>query len=641
MALPVRNEPLSDAPKSGPTLADLASLFDAAPFGIFAIARDGTIAYVNSRQCENSRLSREFFLGRPYRSTFAATLEGSGMLADYDRLVATGHGFERTIGDYRRLADGAPMALTMRGYRSGEWTLLVTTVDTALSNQIRHYAQLFENANDGVFILSRAGRFLKANRKFGEMVGVPADALIGQTTEVFLPGQFPESLKRIELILAGGSLGPYELRIATPLGPKNLSLNGFALVEDGRPTGVINIARDVTEDRDRAEELRFARDQALASSRLKTVFLANMSHEIRTPLNVILGCSSLVGDFLDQQAPKQDIVELLDNVQRAGKRLQETIEAILDVSRIEAGAFDVEPEAVEVGELVERKVEEFRPLAESRGLSISAVIEEPDAVVRFDAYCLRQALSNLISNAVKFTPDGSIRVELGRDAERGLVVRVRDTGIGMDPGFVAELGQLFHQEDSGFSRRYDGCGLGLALTRRYLDLNGARLSVSSEKGEGSVFTIHFDGERHEISPGRSSFLPRAVGEPASVLVVEDDLETQKYMGVLLGSRFEVSLAATAKDALQVLSTRRVDLVLMDISLRGGDDGLALTKMLRRDSKWSHLPIIAVTAHAFPENRQEALAAGCDDFLVKPFEARQLMALMGDLLERGPAPADGL
>jgi PAS domain S-box-containing protein len=468
----------------------LRALFEPAPFGIIAIDQRGRIAYVNPRQCENSNLPPEAFLGKDYRATFGASLARAGLLDQYDRLVADGTPFEKTLLDYKRYVDDATLAFSLRGYRAGRWNVLVTGIERVLATQQARYMQLFENANDGIFILSRDGRFTNANRRFAEMVGVPRESLIGQTTEIFLPGRFDQSLERLQRIMREGRLGPYELEISTPLGRKFITLNGFALLEDREPIGVINIARDTTEEHRHAEELREARDKALEASRLKSAFLANVSHEIRTPLNVMIGYSSLVASQLEEGGDAT-LSPMLGGIERAGRRLRDTINSILDISKIESGVFEVRPELIEIVPLIERQLHDFRPLASAKNVQLIAEITEPAAVVRFDPYCLENALTNVLANAVKFTDEGEVTVRLSRDAEGRLSLSVRDTGIGIDPQFVAHLGELFAQEDSGMGRRFEGTGLGLALTKSYLELNGARLSVETEKGKGSAFTIRF------------------------------------------------------------------------------------------------------------------------------------------------------
>ena len=470
--------------------ADLRALFEAAPFGVVALDAIGRIRYVNPRQCENSGLRPEDFLGKDHRLTFGPVLERAGLLPLYDRLIEDGTAFEKTVLHYQRYVDDVAMAFSLRGYHAGGWTLLVTSIERVLANQQARYLQLFENANDGIFLLDRGGRFVTANRAFTEMVGVSLESLIGETTEMFLPGRFEQSRERLERIMREGRLGPYELEVSTPLGAKFISLNGFAWIEDGEAVGVINIARDTTEEHRRADELRAARDRALEASRLKSSVLANVTHELRTPVNIILGYSSLVASYLQEKDDSSQSA-ILEGIQRAGRRLRATINSILDASKIESGAFEVRPKRLWLAPLIERQLQDFRPLAQAKELSLSSEIEAFDAEVTFDAYCLENALTNLLANAVKFTLRGEVRVRLARDDQGALALSVSDTGIGIDPSFVARLGEAFVQEDSGFGRRFEGSGLGIALTKSYLELNGARLSVESQKDVGSRFTILF------------------------------------------------------------------------------------------------------------------------------------------------------
>ena len=620
-------------------------IFDDAPIGVIVIAPDGSIAWVNRRQCENSRLPAEAFVGRDYRETFRDTLERSGLLAHYDRLVADGTPFEVILPEYHRHSDGDRLSFSLRGYRAGEHLVLLTSIETALATQLSRYEQLFESANDGIFVLSRDGRFVAVNQAFVDLTGVPREEMIGRTTEIFLPGRFEQSLARLERILREGRLGPYELEISTPVGPKFISLNGFALVENGCPIGVINIARETTGehrrqqeretlyqlshdlacahglaevaerlfertqtlldaragllvlaggeddgvrpvvgygdgtrwklraadaswDAERAlcasaarsadaiagaaidlgdgagpravravalagdvgyllvavdpsapadvlrllahesaqaiararltDELREARDQALEASRLKSTFVANMSHEIRTPLNVILGFSTLIGERLSDLGENAE--EELSGIRRAGDRLLDTIHHILDLSKIEARAFELQPVDVDVPALVRRVIGDVALLAQEKGLSLRRDLAVERAWVRFDEYCLSQALVNLLGNAIKFTERGHVTVRLHRGGDGRLRLEVADTGVGIGAAHRERLFEPFSQEESGWSRRFDGSGLGLALTKSYVDLNGATLSVESEKGVGSRFTIVFPAAS-EVDPG--------------------------------------------------------------------------------------------------------------------------------------------
>ena len=234
--------------------------------------------------------------------------------------------------------------------------------------------------------------------------------------------------------------------------------------------------------------LKTARDAALQVSLLKSEFLANMSHEVRTPMNVILGYSSLIADdFAARGDRSQD--EILSGIQRAGKRLLRTIQGVLDLSRLATGEFELNPAVIELAPLVQRETGNFESLAREKSLSLSVRIEE-QAVIRVDEYCLSQALSNVLSNAVKFTRTGGITVRLCRDRDGQLCIEIADTGVGVDEKYLSFLFDAFSQECSGSTRPFEGTGLGLALTKKYLELNRAGISVQSRKGRGTVFRIH-------------------------------------------------------------------------------------------------------------------------------------------------------
>jgi signal transduction histidine kinase len=222
-------------------------------------------------------------------------------------------------------------------------------------------------------------------------------------------------------------------------------------------------------------------------------FVANISHEIRTPLNVILGYNELIAEQL-ADAGIPDLASYLEAVQRAGCRLLRTVEEILDFSKIEAGALELDPVEIDLGSCLQALVNEFRVLAESKGLELICELEAPQALIRFDQHCLASALANLLQNAIKFTERGIVVARLFRSATGNLKVEIRDSGVGIDESFMPRLFEPFAQEDSSYSRRFEGTGLGLVLTRKYLELNGAALHISSAKNAGTVCTIDFRSE---------------------------------------------------------------------------------------------------------------------------------------------------
>ncbi len=266
--------------------------------------------------------------------------------------------------------------------------------------------------------------------------------------------------------------------------------------------------------RDISEAMHSSPRTAPASevSQLKSAFLANVSHEIRTPLNVILGYAELINEHLAGKGDESQR-EAVAAIMRAGNRLSDTIQDILDISRFEAGAFEVEVTQVDLNAAVTRQLDDFRAVARRKGIELQSQIEESAVILVFDEYCLTRALRALIDNAIKFTERGAIAIRLYRDISGAPSLEIRDSGIGIARDHLASLFDPFSQQRTGLDRPFEGLGLGLALCRRYLDLNGAAISVDTREGVGTVFTIRFAPDceskfANQIGAGLSSEIRR-------------------------------------------------------------------------------------------------------------------------------------
>jgi CheY-like chemotaxis protein/anti-sigma regulatory factor (Ser/Thr protein kinase) len=374
-------------------------------------------------------------------------------------------------------------------------------------------------------------------------------------------------------------------------------------------------------------------------------FLAHAAYAIRSPVNIILGYSELIAQRLialgdDSQRP------YLEGIRRSGRQILETINRILDYSRIEQGTLPVVPERIDLAGLLEKLTQDYRVLAAAKKLALICEIEELSAGVVCDAYCLTGVLSNLIDNAIKFTHTGGAVIKLCRDSQERLCIEVRDSGVGFDP---ERMRRAFAGSYDGDAQRYEQSGLGLMLTHKYLDLIGASIAISSTPGKGSVFTVifppsmevHWEPRRAaQTSAAPPQAAPtEAVAERArpgaaqpTVLVVEDQPDQALFMRALLEGKYKVEIASNAREAMALLEQpgEKAGLILMDLSLSGGEDGLTLTRRIRADARLRHIPIVVATAHAFEQDRERALSAGCNAYLVKPIDAKQLLATIGRL-----------
>ncbi len=244
--------------------------------------------------------------------------------------------------------------------------------------------------------------------------------------------------------------------------------------------------KDDSEETPTPEKFKTALNE---SARLTSAFLKNVNYEIRTRLNAIVGHAELLMEVIPPGNQYQEIRHSAQAIVQASSRLERNFRAILDLSKLDAATFTLAPATIKLSELIDFQLFEVQPEAERKAITVACEVEDPEITVAIDEYCLGHALANLLDNAIKFTDRGRVTVRVYRGSDGRICVDVEDTGIGIDPSYFPRLFERFSQEDNGEARRYQGMGLGLALAKRYLAMNGAELSATSRKHEGSVFTI--------------------------------------------------------------------------------------------------------------------------------------------------------
>jgi PAS domain S-box-containing protein len=382
-------------------------------------------------------------------------------------------------------------------------------------------------------------------------------------------------------------------------------------------------------------ELEQARQGAEAASRAKSEFLARMSHELRTPLNAILGYAQLLQRDTTLGAQQRQQVE---TVHRSGEHLLTLINEVLDLARVEAGRVEIELVELDLRALVRDVESMFRSRAEAAGLTFRAELGEPwPERVRADDRRLRQILINLLGNAVKFTPRGgevTLRVEAERWAgdDWRLTFTVRDTGIGIAPADLERIFEPFYQVGPSSA---EGLGLGLAITRRLAEAMDGELTVASREGKGTAFTLGLTTAGSKGAAGGQRAAAATVtgyrGARRRILIADDVAENRALLASLLRPLgFDVTEAADGDAALDAVQAEAPDLLLLDLVMPGLD-GFEVVQRLRA----AHGPaprVVAVSANAFDEARQRALAMGCDSFMTKPVDVEQLLAVIAEQLE---------
>ncbi len=500
-----------------------------------------------------------------------------------------------------------------------------------LSESEKRYRLLFDNASLGIFRTTPQGRVEYANEALARLFGYASSREVVERVERVADYYARPAEREMMVRRAAETEGQVvaEIEFRRLDGSTFLADFRFRAVRGpgGRLEGFEGFIDDITAKRRAEEENRRAKERAEQESFAKSIFLANMSHELRTPLNSIMGFSELLlrrgGD-----AQTQRHAQLIHN---AGADLLGLINDLLDISRIEAGTIEVRREAVDIRRLVSSVGRAFADEIMVRGLSYRERLpEDLPSHVEFDGKRLRQVLTNLVGNAVKFTSKGSIAVEVecragGGSDEIDLTVRVADTGRGIAPEDRERIFELFYQ-----ARRdgKTGAGLGLAIARQLTGLMGGSIAVTSRLDEGSTFTVTFPGVRVlDAAPSSRpdaavSGAPRLTGR---CLLVDDVEENRIYLKELLsGTGLELFEAFTGEEALQVLPEVRPDVILLDLRLPG-IDGYEVLRRLRATAGERKPPVVAVTASVLPEDERRVEEAGFDGLLKKPFGYHELMA----------------
>ena len=400
------------------------------------------------------------------------------------------------------------------------------------------------------------------------------------------------------------------------------------------------LGRDLEEiRRQRVEDdLRTAKEAAEAANRAKSQFLANMSHELRTPLNTIIGYSEVLqeeAEDLDLGSPSPDLAK----IHGAGRHLMALINDILDISKIEAGRMELFLETFDVAGMVQEVVSTIRPLAEKNGNRVEVGVVDDVGVMRADTTKVRQSLFNLLSNACKFTDKGTVRLEARRETVDGkdwAESRVSDTGIGISAEQKAQLFEAFTQADASTSRKYGGTGLGLAISRQFCRMMGGDISVESEPGEGSVFTVRLpadEGEQATEAVGESSEAPGAGPAAAHVsdaddrpvvLVIDDEAQGRDLLCRFLDREgFRPVSASGGEEGLRMARELRPAVITLDV-LMPGMDGWSVLTSLKADADLVEIPVVMVS---IVDDKHMGYALGASDYLVKPIDRKHLASIL--------------
>ncbi len=490
-----------------------------------------------------------------------------------------------------------------------------------------------------VLITDTEGKIQYVNKAFEKTTGYTQKEIIGKTPGIMKSGFTPEE-KYQELweTIKSGRVWQGELLNRRKNNEIYWEEVAISPVMDQNSTilNYVGVKIDIEEKKRTNLELIAAKEKSEEMNRLKSSFLANMSHELRTPMIGILGYS----EILEESDLPDNYKQYASVINKSGKRLLETLNLILDLSRVEAGKIELHLSNVDVWATIKEICQLFESITEKKGLKF--IIQEPKekVVALLDQTMLRHIINNLLNNAVKFTDKGDIGVCM-RIENAEIVIEVSDSGIGISEENQRIIWEEFRQVSEGMGRSFEGTGLGLSITKRFVEKLNGNISVRSTLGAGATFTVRIpmlDSTTTDVIADTSKKIPeiqipelKAAVRPKVLYVEDDEIAVQLVMHVL-ESICELDVAYTPASAIDKVRKTRYSAILMDINL-GKDqiDGLQTSLLIRKIEGGSDVPIVALTAFAMTGDREEFLSAGCTHYLSKPFTADEIQSLMTGIL----------
>jgi PAS domain S-box-containing protein len=494
--------------------------------------------------------------------------------------------------------------------------------------------EIIRSMADTLMVLDGLGHIRTVNMAAQRLLGYSEEELLGRPFGSICP-DVSETASRSMIARVGSARKIETVYVAKdgrqiPVAFASSMMRGTG----GDIQGYVCVAQDITERKRYEQELRVAKEAAEDANRTKSMFLANMSHELRTPLNAILGYSEMLMEEAGELG-QESFVPDLKKIHGAGKHLLSLINDVLDISKIEAGRMEVFLEGFLVRPLIDDVVATVQPLVEKNGNALVVSCPDEAGGMHADVTKVRQGLFNLLSNACKFTKQGRITLTVSRDTQDGaewLHFSVADTGIGMAPEQIGRLFQAFSQADASTTRKYGGTGLGLAISRKFCQMMGGDITVKSELGQGTVFTMHLPAVVAE-SPDKAAMREVEASGGTPVLVIDDDPTVHDLMRrFLVKDGFKIVPALTGEEGLRIARASAPDVILLDVQMPTMD-GWTVLQRLKADPALKDIPVVLVT---MTDEKGLGYSLGANDYLLKPVEREKVASVLRKY-RRAPSP----
>lgn len=513
-------------------------------------------------------------------------------------------------------------------------------------DQINKLSRVVDQSSSMIIITDPEGRIEYTNPKFTEVTGYYFEEVYGKTTNFLKSGHTTdEEYKEIWKRLISGKewrgefknkkkSGEYYWESATITPIKN---------ENGDISHLLAIKENITSKKEMELELKRALDSAEEASKLKSTLLSNMSHELRTPLTGIIGFASLLREEVDEQ----DHVEIVDKILKSGKRLLVTLNSVLNLSEIESGSFPINITEFNIATYTKYFLTNYDRTAAEKNLTFDIEVLDEEINALCDENLFKQILMHIVDNALKFTPKGGIKIVVTSSIDRynnlHAVVKVIDTGIGITKDDQYKIFKEFRQLSEGIRRNFEGSGLGLSVAKKMVKLMKGDISVESELGKGSTFSIVLPGSRKNVDKSNftlthkpiniTSVPPRkrdynlAEEELPYILSIEDNLLNSELVTLFLKKVCKVDCAADYYQAMEKIKRNKYSAILVDINLGSGPSGIDIAKEIRSNIEFKNTPLIAITGYALLKDEKKLLDEGFNYYIAKPYEKEDLINII--------------
>lgn len=624
----------------------LSSILSAMPDMVFVIGEDGVFVDFHSSSTDKLLAQPEQFLGKNVQEILPKnlaqlTLDNIELTKKTQGVVTYNYSVNLSDGEHFYEGRMTPMQnnLTLTIIRD-------ITENKKNEDELKILLTAVEQSSASIVITDRDAKIEYVNKRFEEVSGFSREFAIGKNPKINRRGEeavtdFDEMWKTI----SAGNSWQGEFRNKNDKGEYFWEKALIAPVIDGKGqiSHYIGIKDDITERKKIEVELQSALVKSKESDKLKSSLLMNMSHEFRTPLNGILGFSEILMESYAEQPLQKDMVE---RIITSGRRLLITLDSVLELSNLEASRVECYQETIDIRAILVGKKQEFQQKANEGKLKLIYDIKPGDHVCYANLKYVKLIIDHLLDNAIKYTQIGSVSVILSTVHEEGIdyeQIIVKDTGIGISKEHLNFIFDDFRQVSEGISRKYEGIGLGLSLIKRIIGMINGSIKVNSEQGVGSEFIVQIPS--HNITSHGTETISTPNSENATdtsiqeivtrkrqkILYVEDNEMNAEIVKIFLADQFEVEVAVDGMSTIHKIKSNHYNLILMDINLGAGIDGVATVKQIRKHPEYEKTPIIAVTGYALTQERDYFLQNGMTHYLAKPFRKNDLLEVISQAL----------